>query len=69
MVFKSVELVKGLIEKTKTSKGLQVTATIIDKVYQTGRKVAVDFKEKMTIEFDEFLPKWNDTAVPSAQVI
>ena len=69
VVFKSVELVKGLIEKTKTSKGLQVTATIIDKVYQTGRKVAVDFKEKMTFKFDEFLPKWNYTAVPSTQVI
>ena len=65
VVFKSVDLVKELIEKTKTSKGLMVTVNIIDKVYQTGRKVAADFKENMTIKFDEFLPKWNYTAIPN----
>jgi len=65
VVFKSVDLVKELIEKTKTSKGLRVTVNIIDKVYQTGRKVAADFKENMTIKFDEFLPKWNYTAIPN----
>ncbi len=37
---------------------------IIDKVYHTGRKVADDFKQNMTIVFDEYLPKWNYTAVP-----
>ncbi len=65
VVFKSVDLVKELMEKTRTSKGLRVTVNIIDKVYQTGRKVAADFKENMTIKFDEFLPKWNYTAVPN----
>ncbi len=65
VVFKSVELVKELMEKTRTSKGLRVTVNIIDKVYRTGRKVAADFKKNMTIKFDEFLPKWNYTAVPN----
>ena len=65
VVFKSVDLVKELMEKTRTSKGLRVTVNIIDKVYQTGRKVAVDFKKNMTIKFDDFLPKWNYTAVPN----
>lgn len=65
VVFKSVDLVKELMEKTRTSKGLRVTVNIIDKVYQTGRKVAADFKKNMTIKFDEFLPKWNYTAVPN----
>jgi hypothetical protein len=65
VVFKSVDLVKELIEKTRTSKGLKVTVNIIDKVYQTGRKVAADFKENMTIKFDDFLPKWNYTAIPN----
>jgi hypothetical protein len=44
---KSVELVKELMEKTKTSKGLNVIVEIIDKVYQTGRKRSKDFKKKM----------------------
>jgi len=69
VVFKSVELVKSLMEKTKTSKGLRVTVDVIDKVYRTGRKVAADFKENMTIKFDELLPKWNYRVVPNAQVI
>jgi hypothetical protein len=65
VIFKSIELVKGLMEKAKTSTGLQVTVDIIDKVYQTGRKYAEGFKEDMKILFDEILPKWNYRVVPS----
>ena len=64
VVFKNIELVKELMAQTTTSKGLTVTVEIIDKVYQTGRKVANGFKETMRIVFDEFLPQWNYTAVP-----
>jgi len=52
------------MEKTKTKQGLTVAVDIINKVYQTGRKVAQEFKENMTIVFDEHLPKWNYTAIP-----
>jgi hypothetical protein len=44
---------------------LEVTVDILDKVYQTGRKYAADFKETMKIVFDEVLPKWNYRAIPS----
>jgi ribosomal protein L11 len=64
VVFKSVELVKELMEKTKTSKGLNVIVQIIDKVYQTGRKLSKEVKENMKIIFDEYLPVWNYRAVP-----
>ena len=69
VIFTSIELVKELIEKTRTSTGLKVTVQIIDKVYETARKVADDFKETMKIVFDEFLPQWNYTAVPNREVI
>jgi hypothetical protein len=69
VVFKSIDLVKELMEKTHTRQGLKVTVQIVDKVYQKGRKVAKDFKETMRIVFDEFLPQWNYTAVPNAEVI
>jgi len=69
VVFKSVELVKELMAKTKTSKGLRVTVDVIDKVYQTGRKATAGFKENMSIKFDQFLPRWNYTAVPNGQII
>jgi len=69
VIFKNIEIVKELMEKTTTSKGLQVTVQILDRVYETGRKVADDFKETMRIVFDEVLPQWNYTAVPNGQVI
>lgn len=69
VVFKSVELVKELMEKTHTRQGLCITVQIIDRVYETGRKVAKDFKETMRIVFDEQLPRWNYTAAPIAEVI
>lgn len=69
VIFENVQLVKELIEKTKTSKGLKVTVQVIDKVYETGRKVADDFKENIQIVFDEYLPQWNYRAVPNGEVI
>lgn len=64
VLFTSVELVKKLMEKTKTKTGLTVTVNILDGVYQTGRKVSKAFKEQMPILFDTVLPQWNYTVVP-----
>ena len=69
VLFKNIELVKRLMERTQTQPGLQVTVQIIDKIYQTGHKVADNFKHNMPILFDEHLPQWNYRAVPNADVI
>ncbi len=73
VIFTSIELVQELMAKTNTSTGLKAFVHIIDKVYQTGRKVAAGFKENMRIVFDDFLPQWNYRAIPlsiaNAQVI
>ena len=53
-----------MCEKTTTKTGLKVIACIVNKVYETGRKVAKDFKENMRIVFDEKLRRWNYVAVP-----
>ena len=58
------QLMKELIEKTTTKTGLKVIANIVNKVYQTGRKVAKGFKKSMLIIFDKKLRLWNYTAVP-----
>jgi 2-phospho-L-lactate transferase/gluconeogenesis factor (CofD/UPF0052 family) len=63
-IFKSVEIVKDLMEKAKTKSGLSMIVTILDNVYQTGRKVTEEVKQTMEIVFDEYLPKWNYTAKP-----
>ena len=52
------------MEPQDSRTGLGVTVRLLDKVYQTGRKCAVDFKHTMKIVFDDYLPKWNYRAVP-----
>jgi Rhodopirellula transposase DDE domain len=64
VIFDSVNTVSELMAKATTQKGLKVFTTIIDKTYQTGKKVAEGFKETMEIFFDDFLPQWNYTAKP-----
>ena len=57
-------MVKQLMEKAKTKTGLKVIVNIIAKEYQTGRTVSDDFKQNMSIIFDDYLPNWNYQAVP-----
>jgi hypothetical protein len=64
VIFESLEIVQDLMAKAKTKTGLTVFATILDNVYQTGRKVTEEFKQTMEVVFDEYLPKWNYTAKP-----
>jgi len=64
VILTSYELTKTLLERAATSAGLQVLVHIIDKVYETGRKIADDFKETMRIVFDQHLGQWNYRVVP-----
>lgn len=59
VIFRSVELVRDLMTKATTKTGLEVEVSILDKVYETGRKVAANFKEHMRVIFDDELPQWN----------
>jgi hypothetical protein len=65
LIFTTLAVPVAAMAKAQTRTGLQVMVHVIDKVYQTGRKVAEGFKESMRIVFDAVLPKWNYTAVPS----
>ncbi len=64
VVFKSVELVKELMAAAKTKAGLKVFASILDKPFATKRKVAEAFKATHRIQFDDYLSRWNYTAIP-----
>ena len=64
MVLTSHVLTKELIETTTTKAGLSVVACILNKVYQTKRKVVVGFKKSMRILFDGLLGQWNYVATP-----
>jgi len=64
VIFSSVDLVNNLIKQTKTKKGLKVFSSILEKTFETGRKVAEDFRDNMKIVFDDYLGNWNYVAVP-----
>ncbi len=66
VVFESVELVSDLISRTHTQAGLTVTTSILNRVFETGRKVAADFLENCRILKDTLLPKWNYRALPTS---
>jgi len=68
VIFKSVALVKELMEKTRTRTGLSVVVDILDRVYETGRKVAVDAKRTWNLVRDAFLPLWNYRMLPNRKI-
>ena len=65
IILKDHNMVKELLEKTITQKGLTVSASIMNRVYEKGKKVTKGFKETMKIIFDEFLGQWNYRAIPT----
>jgi hypothetical protein len=62
----TLEQVQSLMERTHTQHGLRVAVHILDRLYETGKKVTNTFKDNMPIQFDDFLPQWNYCAIPSA---
>ena len=61
----SVETAQHYMAKTETTTGLKTAVRLLEAIYESGRQCATDFKKTMTIVFDDFLPKWNYTAVPN----
>jgi hypothetical protein len=68
VVFSSMEIVNDLMSKASTSKGLKVYSSIMDKVFEKGRKYSDGFKENMRISFDDYLGKWNYRVIPSTKI-
>jgi hypothetical protein len=64
VVFKSIEVVQELMNTTRTAQGLKVFTTILDKIYETGRKASKEFRDNYPIIFDQYLGKWNYVAAP-----
>jgi hypothetical protein len=66
VIFHTLGTVRYYMAKAKTTPGLKVKVSILEKVYETGRKYAAGFKKTMKIAFDRFLPKWNYRAIPQS---
>jgi Rhodopirellula transposase DDE domain len=66
VIFRTLEDARYYMAKTETTVGMTVQVSVLNKVYETGRKCAAGFKESMKIAFDRILPKWNYRAVPQS---
>lgn len=64
VMFRSMALVKQLMEKARTRTGLSVVVDILDRVYAKGRKVAEEVRKAVNIVRDEVLPLWNYRILP-----
>lgn len=58
------EQTKNLIEKTHTKTGLKITASIVDKVYDLGRRVSKKLLELINITYDIEVPGLNYSICP-----
>jgi hypothetical protein len=67
LLFDTLETVVRLMKTTSTRTGLTATVNVLSGLYETGRKVAQDFKENIPLAFDTLLPKWNYVATPQLQ--
>jgi hypothetical protein len=65
-VFYTLDLMKRLLKRARTSTGLKVTVAVLKKFYQTERQASDCFLKRYPIRFDELLPEWNYTVVPTA---
>ena len=66
VIFTSVALVQRLMQKARTKAGLRVEVGILDRVYETGRKVAKEVRKALHLVRDAFLPQWNYCLRPQA---
>jgi hypothetical protein len=66
VILKTVELVKTLIQRTRTSTGLRVTVAMLKKSYETQREATDRFLEAFPIKFDKLLPDWNYVVRPAS---
>jgi hypothetical protein len=64
-VLYTLDLMKRLAQRVHTGTGLKATVAIIKKVYQAKRQASDRFLASYPIQFDDLLPNWNYTAVPT----
>jgi hypothetical protein len=68
LLFDTLQRAVELMRKASTRTGLKTTVNVIRGLYETGRRITDEMKERLrrAIDFDTVLPKWNYTVVPQA---
>ncbi len=65
LIFRTLDIIAGGLQRVSTSTGLKLTYAVLDKVYALQRTVSQHFLDACPIQFDELLPEWNYTVIPT----
>jgi hypothetical protein len=63
---RTVETMLGYLRHMTTATGLQLTASLVEVVYQTGKRVADAVMKTPCMEHHAVCPPWNSTIRPRA---
>jgi Rhodopirellula transposase DDE domain len=61
---RTLETMRGDIRETRTTTGLRVTASLLEGVYQTGKRVADAVMKTLQLDHYAVCPQWNYTIHP-----
>ncbi len=64
VIFRTLSIIKQLIQRTWTNNGLYVTVDVITKNYEPARQAVNQSDEPLSIQFDKRLPLLNYIATP-----
>jgi len=65
LIFRTLQIVTDGLRRVWTSTGLKVTHAVLEKTYQLKRQASDAFLQAYPIQFDDHLPNWNYTVVPT----
>ena len=65
VIFRTLDIVKTFIRRTKTQTGLRTTLNVLPKPYATKRQASDWFLENYPVHFDAYLPQWNYVVEPA----
>ncbi len=66
VVFRTLDIVTTCLRRVWTRTGLKVTYAVLNKDYQLKRKASERFLDLYPIQFEDVLPDWNYTVIPTA---
>ena len=66
VVFHTADVAKRFMARTTTAAGLWVTVDVLDRVYETGRKLTAAAVGQLRVIHDDVLPQWNYRALPAS---
>jgi hypothetical protein len=65
VIFRTLDIVTTCLRRVWTRTGLKVTYAVLNKDYQLKRQASEQFLESFPIQFENLLPNWNYTVVPT----